>query len=70
MVGRTAWFAVMMTTVVAVMVTMVAAGFVLRVAFTKMSSPSFSCPPQTFANSVFFLVAHAVPLVPHPGKDR
>ena len=60
----------MITTVVTVAVTMVAAGLVLRVAFSKMSSPSFSRSTQTFANGVFFLFAHAVPLVSHPGKDR
>ena len=49
---------------------MVATGFVMRVAFAKMSPPSFSRPTQTFANGVFFLFAHAVPLVSHPGKDR
>ena len=53
------------------LVTMVvAAGFVLRIAFFQMATPSFHRSTYTFANGVLLLFAHAVPFVSHPGKDR
>ena len=49
---------------------LVAVGLVLGETFSKMLPPSFSCSTHTIACGVFFLFAHAVPLVFHPGKDR
>jgi hypothetical protein len=52
------------------MFAVVIAGFVMGETFLKMLLPSFSCSPHTIAYSVFFLFAHAIPLVSHLGKDR
>ncbi len=58
----TSGFAMMGTASVGMMI---AIGFVMRIAFSQMFCPSFTRPTQTFAHGVFFLFAHAVPLVSH-----
>ena len=43
---------------------------VLRITLSKVFRPSFSHSTHTFANSLLFLFAHAVPLVPHMREYR